>query len=423
MSLLEAELTWTGHAFERGIQVRLEGSRIAEVGHGLGSDPRRLDNRALLPGFVNAHSHAFQRGLRGLGETFPQRDGSFWSWREAMYELVDSMTPDMMYEISRHAFGEMLDCGMTTVGEFHYLHHDDSESGFIFDEVILDAARDAGIRIVLLMAYYNTGAIGQPLQGGQRRFRCASVDDYWRQMDRLERLVDGEQQRLGVVAHSIRAVPLNDLAALHAEAHRRGLVFHLHIEEQVAEIEQSIAAYGRTPMAALFDAITPDARLTGVHCTHTAPDDMHRFIDAGANICICPLTEANLGDGIADLPAMVEQGGHVCLGSDSNARISMLEEMRWLEYAQRLNLQKRGVCIDETGAIAPWLVAAATINGARSLGLDAGRIKPGMLADFCTVNLNDPSLAGADEESLAAAIICGARDTAIAETCVGGEWR
>ncbi|MCA9311262.1 MAG: amidohydrolase family protein, partial [Phycisphaerales bacterium] len=296
-TIFEADFTWTGDAFERGIRVVVEDGRITEVDTDIEGRVTRLSRRALLPGFVNAHSHAFQRGLRGRGETFPNHDGSFWSWREAMYDLVGEMTRERLYELSLLAFREMLEAGITTVGEFHYLHHPASEAGFAFDEVMLHAARDAGIRIVLLHAYYATGAIGQPLQGGQRRFACTSPAEYWDQIDHLQSLVDGDMQRLGVVAHSIRAAALEDIAALHAEAERRGLVFHMHIEEQVAEIEQAQQAYGRTPMGALFDTIAVNPRFTGVHCTHTAPDDMARFIAAGASVCICPLTEANLGDG------------------------------------------------------------------------------------------------------------------------------
>ena len=185
--ILEADLTFTGQRFEAGIQLEVKGDRIVRVGRGLCQNPTlRLQQRALLPGFVNGHSHAFQRYLRGRGETFPQGAGSFWTWREAMYQLVESLDADRLFDISQHAFREMLRAGMTTVGEFHYVHHlsPGAESqDFAGDAVVVAAAREAGIRLVLLQTFYKTGAIGQPLQGGQRRFATPDLDAYWRQLD------------------------------------------------------------------------------------------------------------------------------------------------------------------------------------------------------------------------------------------------
>ena len=229
--VLEADLTWIDGRFERGVQVTVEpDGRIGEIGKLQEVPTRRLNARALLPGFVTAHSHAFQRGLRGRGETFPEGAGSFWTWREAMYGLVESLDERSIYEWSRRAYEEMRDAGITCVGEFHYVHHDASLEGFAFDEVVLRAASDVGIRIVLLNTYYATGAIGAPLEGGQKRFRTAGLHEFWSQQDRLSDVLDRSTQSLGVAAHSIRAVPLDDLAALHAEARNREMVFHMHIE-------------------------------------------------------------------------------------------------------------------------------------------------------------------------------------------------
>jgi formimidoylglutamate deiminase len=421
--VIEAELTWHDGRFASGVRVKVdERGRIEDVG-ALSEEPTvRLRDRALLPGFVNAHSHAFQRGLRGRGETFPGEAGSFWSWREAMYGLVASMDEQTMYALSRQAFDEMLAAGVTTVGEFHYLHHDASEQGYAFDEVVLRAAADAGIRIVLLNAYYRTGGIDKELAGGQRRFRTASLEEYWTQMDRLAGIVDPATQTLGAVAHSIRAAPVDEVAALRDESERRHMVLHMHVEEQPLEIEDCVHAYGKTPMALVNERVDVGPTLTCVHCTHTAGADMDDYLERGGTVCICPLTEANLGDGLANVPAILRGAGRICLGTDSNARIGFLEEMRWIEYGQRLATKSRGVCRDGAGRVGPVLLAMATRNGARSLGLRAGAIRPGHLADFATVDLTCSSLAGWDEATLLDALVLGGRDGAIAGVCVAGRW-
>ncbi|MEM8963578.1 MAG: formimidoylglutamate deiminase [Acidobacteriota bacterium] len=419
-----AELTWTGDAFVRNVAVRMRpDGRIAEIE--TARDDRvdhTLPRRALLPGFVNAHSHAFQRGLRGRGETFPAGAGSFWTWREAMYGLVEALDRDELYTVCRRAFEEMRLAGMTTVGEFHYLHHDDADRlDYAFDEVVLDAARDVGIRIVLLQAYYRTGGIGTPLAGGQRRFATPDLDSYWRKLDHLANRVDGELQRVGVVAHSLRAVPVDDLTPLFAGARERGMVVHMHVEEQRQEIAQSLEAYSQRPMHLLDEVLDLDKSFTAVHCTHTNPGDLELMLAAGGHVCICPLTEANLGDGIADLPRIVDAGGGLCLGSDSNARISMIEEMRWLEYVQRLARERRGVVVDRRGSVARKLLHAATAGGGAALGIDCGAIQDGQWADLTVIDLDAPALAGSDDDTLLEAMLFGASDDVIAGTVVGGQ--
>jgi formimidoylglutamate deiminase len=405
-----------------------------------------LPNRALLPGFVNAHSHAFQRGLRGRGESFPNQPtgpagtvgmGSFWTWREAMYSLVESVDRDGVRELTLSAFREMRSAGITTVGEFHYLHHDDaSESDWAFDGAVLEAAAEAGIRLVLLQTCYREGGPGRPLEPAQRRFRAGSVAAFAESLDRLAEALDPARQSLGVVAHSIRAVPPDEVVALWDEAVRRDLPFHMHVEEQVREIVECAAAYGARPMELLLERLdltsgaSGASRFTAVHCTHTDPADMARFAAAGGNVCICPTTEANLGDGIADLPGILAAGGRLSLGTDSNARISMLEEARWLELVQRLARERRGVLRDphrEGGRVATTLLDAATVNGARALGIlpagEGGAVRPGAWADLVAFDLGHPELAGWDEETLLESIFLGAGDRAIAGTFVGGAWR
>jgi formimidoylglutamate deiminase len=381
--LLEADLTWTGAGFESGIQIAIEADgRIEAVGRLGRPDAERLTGLALLPGFVDAHSHAFQRALRGSGEDFPSGAGSFWTWRQAMYELVESLDRASLRRISAQAFGEMRDAGITTVGEFHYVHHE-REGDFALDEAILQAAADAGIRMVLLYCFYATGAPGRPLEGGQRRFATFSVGQYWHQLDRLAGCLDPATQSLGVAPHSIRAASPEDIRLLYAEATRRKLPVHLHVEEQRREIEESVAAYGQPPMAVILDAVEGGA-FTAVHCTHTADADMARFLNAGGIACLCPLTEGNLGDGIPRLDRAHAAGDRLAIGTDSNNRLAMLEELRWLEYGQRLRGELRGALPDLAGHVAPTLLAAATTNGARALAVPAGRIAPGCWRRWCS---------------------------------------
>ena len=423
MSLvLEAELTWTGAEFTPGVQVVVDATgRIEDVGALGRAAASRLPGVALLPGFIDAHSHAFQRGLRGLGEAYPAGAGSFWSWREAMYALVESLDRRSLRRISARAFLEMRDAGITSVGEFHYLHHE-REGDFALDEAVVEAAADAGIRLVLLYGYYATGAPGRPLEGPQRRFATPSLDGFWRQLERIAGVLAPGTQTMGIAPHSIRAASPAEIRLLHGEARRRGLPVHIHVEEQRREIEESLAAYGRTPMAAILDAVEGEA-VTAVHCTHTTEPDMERFLVSGGVACLCPLTEGNLGDGVPRLAPAHAAGGRFAIGTDSNNRLAMLEEMRWLEYGQRLRGECRGVLLDPTGQVAPTLLEAATAGGARALGLPAGRIAPGCWADFVAVDLRAPALAEVSPARLLDALVFGAGNEVITGTYVGGRWR
>ena len=426
-TVLAPDLLWTERGFQADVQVELGADgRIAAVGKALAKSADRLAGRALLPGFVAAHSHAFQRALRGRGERFPAvpgaaGGGSFWSWREEMYAAIESLDREALARWSAQAFREMLAAGITTVGEFHYLHHDASGAGWTLDRAILDAARETGIRLVLLETFYATGGIGRPLAGSQRRFAAGSPMEYWRAFDRLKGELDARTQSLGAAVHSIRAATLPDLEALRAEARARGLVFHMHVEEQRKEVEDCTSAHGEPPMALLLERSLVDERFTAVHCTHTRAGDLEAFAAAGGSVCVTPLTEANLGDGIQRWPRELVLAGRLALGTDSNARISMVEEMRWLEYAQRLASESRGLLADRSGAVAPVLLAAATSGGARSLGLDTGAIRPGALADFVELDLGAEELAGWTADSLLESLVFGGGERSIAASWVGGK--
>lgn len=441
---IEADLTFVGGEFRPGVRLCVgSDGRIAAIEQGGdsarakgassrrgGTSARRLRGRALLPGFVNVHSHAFQRALRGFGETYPAGMGDFWSWREAMYGLVERLDPPTFRRVTLHAFREMLSAGITTVGEFHYVHHADIDAqDFALDELVLDAAKEAGIRLVLLLCFYKTGGVGKPLAGGQRRFATPDVERFLRQYERLEKRLDRRTQAIGIAPHSLRAVPPEDLKALKAEAERRGVVCHIHVEEQRKEIEEVRAALRAGPLAWLLENVSLGRRDTIIHATHSVPDDLQRYLATGAHVGVCPLTEGNLGDGIGDGELIQRLGPGVCIGSDSNIRIDFAEELRWLEFVQRLKAEKRGVCKDADGDVAARLWQCGTINGAASLGLDrasdvqVGDIRVGAAADFLLLDLGATSLDGWTPETLLASWLCGGGRECVAEVCVAGEWR
>jgi len=414
---------WTGSGFRTGLALGVDGHGAVA---GLAAPPddavvERRSGQALLPGFVDVHSHAFQIGLRGRGESFPLEHGSFWTWREAMYELVSGLTPESLRRLSLRTFREMRRAGITTVGEFHYVHHADAgATDFALDEVVVDAAREAGIRLVLLECYYRTGGPGRPLEGGQRRFDGVSVARFLAHCDAIAGGLDPARETLGLAPHSLRAATPDEVAELARVARERGWPLHIHLEEQRREIEECVAHYGRGPVELVLDALDdrPGLAATGIHLTHTDADRLFDLFARGWTAGICPLTEGNLGDGI---PSLAEVPGRrrLALGSDSNLRISMLENLRGLESGQRLRTERRGL-LGERPAIA--LLEAATTGGAGSLAVPVGRLEPGAPADLVAIDLGHPVFAEVGLEDLPEALIFGAPDEVILATAVNGRF-
>ena len=424
--IVEADLVWTGSQFERNVGVFVgKDGRIEKIGKRTGQETQCVvmaKGQALIPGFVNCHSHAFQRGLRGKGEEYPnpsEKMNSFWTWREEMYKLVENMTRDQFYDLCKQCYEEMLQSGITSVGEFHYFHNEN----FSYDRVILQAAQDAGIRIVLLNAFYQYGGFNKtPLNPSQKRFETLDLQQYWSNMDQLQKRLSSTQS-LGVVAHSFRAVDMDTLVKLHQQSATRGMVFHIHLEEQPKEVEDCKTAYGRTGLSVLLEKLKIDSKCTAVHCTWSDPEELKQYVQLGGNVCICPLTEGNLGDGF---PPLKSCGTNICLGTDCNARIDMIEEMRWLEYAHRLKQNQRGICSATTNTenISQLLFEFATVKGAQSLNLPVGELKAGNFADMALIDLSHPSLAGWTEKELMGSIIFGSSGSEIVTaTCVDGKWK
>ena len=394
-------------------------------------NPIRLKNRALLPGLVNAHSHAFQRVIRGRTEHRSEHTSdTFWTWREQMYRAANRLTPEEIYAASRMAFLEMAFSGITAVGEFHYLHHAPDGTPYsdpnLLGREVIRAAREVGIRIALLRVAYARAGFQREPDPQQVRFIEGSPEIY---LKNLEELLAADELKnreawIGVALHSVRAVPLDYLKKVVEFANTRGLVVHMHVAEQTAEVEASIAEYGRSPVALLDTEGLLSARFTAVHAIHVTPKAISALARGRANVCASPTTERNLGDGVVPVDGYFNAGVRVSLGSDSQIQIDLLEDARELEYHLRLQRTARNVLatdnMDESG-LARRLFECATTSGAVSIGFDGGRLEPGAPADFFTIDLDDPSIAGSSPDNLLANIVFSLSRTAIKDVVVGGK--
>lgn len=423
MRVLEADYTFVDGRLVPNLAVVLgDDGLIADLGGPERfPDRTRLSGQALLPGLVNAHSHAFQRALRGRTESRDPRHphDDFWTWREQMYRLAERLTPDLLHDVSQMAYLEMLLSGITAVGEFHYLQN--TPDGLQYenpDELALQvvrAAGDAGIRQVLLRVAYARPGFHKPLMPAQRRFIEPDVDDVLAAVQRLR----SHGVACGVAPHSVRAVPRDWLSPLHRFTRDLKLPFHMHVAEQPAEIEACVAEYGLRPVQLLADEGCLDRLTTAVHGIHLNAEEIALLGGAGSTICVCPTTERNLGDGIAPADHLQEAGVPLALGTDSHTQINLWEDARELDLHRRLESRTR-VVLSQGRDLPRRLTHAATEAGARSLGLLSGVIAPGRPADLVSVSVDDPSVCASDEEELLANLVFSLERTAIRNVWVEG---
>ncbi len=364
----------------------------------------RLPGRAILPGLVNAHSHTFQRVIRGRTEHRTSARDSFWTWRQSMYHAANAMSPEDIYRATRMAFLEMLLSGITSVGEFHYVHQD-----LLVARAMLRAGDELGLQVTLLRTAYVRAGWKKDPDPGQARFLTPDADKFLADSDTLI----AEGARVGVAPHSIRAVPLDYLSRVASYARDRGLPLHMHVSEQPAEVEACLGEYGCRPVELLHQNGILDENFTAVHAIHIT-DEEAGFLGK-SSVCACPTTERNLGDGAVRADKLFESGARICFGSDSNVQINILEDARELEYHLRMNKLERAVLNT------PRLFESATESGARSLLSGGGGLEIGRRADFFTIDLNDCSIAGADPDSLLTHILFSMERTAVRDVCVGGE--
>jgi formiminoglutamate deiminase len=383
------ELAWLGgERPQPAVLIELDGERIARVAVDVPPPPSATQLSGLtLPGLANAHSHAFQRALRG--RTQQPSAGSFWTWREQMYELAASLDEGAIWSLARATFAEMALAGVTLVGEFDYLHR---------SEPLIAAAREAGVRLTLIDACY--------LHGGLERFRERDANAW---AERVSALREAPGLRLAAAIHSMRAVDPESAAVVAAFAAERGWPLHAHVSEQPAENDECRARYGQTPLALLEEAGALSERFTAVHATHLSAADERRLRGSGAFCCLCPTTERDLGDGIGEV------NGRLVLGSDSHAFIDLFEEARAVELDLRLASGVRG------SHSARELATAATAGGYESLGWpEGGRIRPGALADLTTVSLESVRLAGTRPADALDAVIFAGSAADVRHVLVGG---
>ena len=412
-----AEHAWLGgESCAANVRITVDNSVFVSIE--ANSSPNAKDSRitgVVMPGFVNAHSHAFHRALRGRTHSGAGL-GDFWSWRTLMYQTANRLTPENYLALATATFSEMALAGITTVGEFHYVHHQQNGKPYAdpneMGKVLIEAARRAGIRITLLdVAYLHAGLKDQPLGAEQLRFSDGSVENWLLRVDALG--APSAMHTVGLAPHSVRAVHESELALI--AKHRKGRVVHIHVSEQPAENEACREATGRTPTQLLNDAQLLGSFTTAVHATHLQSADIALLGQNKTFACFCPTTERDLADGIGPSDSLVNAGSPLCLGTDSHAVIDMFEEARAVEMNQRLISNKRGVHRSSE------LLSAATINGASSLGSKKHGLVAGAPADFISVATNSVRLASFDPENGASHLVHSATSSDVGDVWVGGE--
>ena len=381
----------------------------------------------LLPGMPNLHSHAFQRAMAGLAEVAGNPEDSFWTWRELMYRLVGQISPEQLGVIARQLYIEMLKAGYTSVAEFHYVHHDPDGVPYAnpveLAARISDAADSAGIGLTLLpVLYSHSGFGGQAPSAGQRRF-INDTEQYLRLQQHLAALLAAQPaQRLGVCFHSLRAVTPSQIEQVLVASDPQAPV-HIHIAEQQKEVDDCLAWSGRRPLQWLYENIAVDARWCLVHATHANAEEVRLMARSGAVAGLCLTTEANLGDGIFPAVDYLAQGGRWGIGSDSHVSLSVTEELRWLEYGQRLRDQRRNRLYGATQPmVGRTLFDAALAGGAQALGQTIGRLAVGQRADWLVLDGDDPYLATAPGDQVLNRWLFAGNDRQVRDVMVNGRW-
>ncbi len=378
----------------------------------------------LLPALANLHSHSFQRAMAGMTEWRAAGRDSFWTWRDLMYRFAARLTPDHVQAIAALVFMEMQQAGYASVGEFHYIHH--QPDGTPYDDIaelstrIFAAAATTGIGLTHLPVLYSYGGAGRAsLSDGQRRF--GNGPDRYAQLVQAARAgmaAMPPDTRLGIAPHSLRATAPDDLRAVLAD-NPHGPV-HIHIAEQPKEVTDIEGWLGARPVAWLLDNAPVDARWCLIHATHMTATETRALAASGAVAGLCPITEANLGDGPFNGPAYLQAGGAFGVGSDSNINISLTEELRVLEYSQRLRDLSRNVMVVGAGSVGHTLYTGAAMGGAQALAREAGEIAPGRLADLVAIDSTDPALCALSRDRLLDGLVFAAKDTVVTDLWSAG---
>ena len=426
---LFAKLALTPEGWAKNVRVTVDQiGRISAVESGVEANPddKYLRNRILLPALANLHSHSFQRAMSGLTEKRLQRRDSFWSWRELMYSFLERLTPEQMEAIAALVFMEMLECGYASVGEFHYVHH--QCGGQHYENIaetscrVISAAQKAGIGLTHLPVLYTQGGLnGKALADGQLRFGNKS-DEFLELLEHVEPALRNapEDYLLGIAPHSLRAVSPESLKEI-IEVRTSGPV-HIHIAEQLKEVDDVLENYGARPVEWLLQNVSVDSRWCLIHATHL--DERERELLAGSEAVagLCPTTEANLGDGLFPMQEFLSEGGSFGIGSDSHISVSVSEELRWLEYQQRLLQRQRNLlCGDSRMSTGRNLFEKALAGGSQALGLGTGQLKEGSRADWLVLDHEHPLLEGRKGDALLDGWIFSGNAPLVRDVFVGGK--
>jgi formimidoylglutamate deiminase len=427
---LWAPWAWTGPSWERGVVLDIaRDGRWASVQYGFASPPlgATVLEGPVLPGLVNAHSHAFQRAFAGLAERREAADDDFWSWRDRMYQVALRITPAQLQAVAAQLYVELLRGGYTQVCEFHYLQHQPDgrpyEDPLSLSWALADAAAQAGIGLTMLPVLYQRAGFAQPaLREDQRRF-ATTPDSVWQACEALQR--SGRPLlNAGIAIHSLRAASRESIQALLqlAEGLHDGPI-HIHVAEQTAEVDDCLAAHGARPIEWLAREFPLDARWQLVHATHASASEIEAVANTGAGVVLCPSTEGNLGDGFTDVPAWLAAEVPLAIGSDSHVTRAWPEELRWLEYGQRLLLRRRNVAAapeQDEPATAARLFNAALSGGAAAAGFQRWGLLPGARADLLVLDPQDDALLGLPAERLLDALVFSSPSAAIRDVYVAG---
>lgn len=408
-----------------------EGGLISAILSEVKLPPSATSPLVAIPGMINVHSHAFQRAFAGLSEYVTAERDSFWTWRSLMFDFLMRVEAEEFYQVARQVYTEMLAAGYTWVGEFHYVHLD--TQGKVYSRIdelaaaMIQAAEDVGLGICLLPTLYQRGGFkNEPLVAGQRRF-FLNLDEYIKLVERCRSLAaERKNCRLGVALHSLRAVdPIIGNQALTALiSSDPKMPIHIHVAEQVPEVEACLETHGKRSVEYLFEQYPVNESWCLIHATHLADHELRAIVDSRAVVGLCPSTEANLGDGIFRARDFLNAGGRIGIGTDSNVCIDPREELRLIETVQRLQYRERAVLATVQHSVGRRLIDATVMGGAAALGLNAGELAVGKRCDMTVIDQQHPSLDGAvGDRLLDRFVFCNHGNSPIAGTVVGGNFR
>ncbi len=424
MSAIFARKALIHKGWATNVRLDVDAGRIVELAETAQPEAGDVEVGVLIPGLCNAHSHAFQRALAGRTEQrSPDGRDNFWTWRERMYQLAGSLDAEALAAIAGQAYVEMLMSGYTSVAEFHYLHRPaggDQATPAMFG-ALREAATQSGIRMTYVPVLYERAGFDDPKPQGHQAQFALGVDAFL-EHHALASAAGSDVLNVGIGVHSLRAVTAESLQQVAQVAAADGIPMHLHIAEQQREVDQCLAHHGRRPVRWLLENHDVGGNWCLVHATHMDAEEISAVAASGAVVCVCPSTEANLGDGLFPLHEFLSAGGHIAIGSDSHISINPFEELRWLEYGQRLASQSRNIASLEDAHVGRELFTRAHRGGARAAGIATTGIEPGAPADLVALNDDDPMLVGHGDESLLDALVFSGYRLPVDRVMVNGEW-